>query len=72
MEVDTLPKALIHITGLDPGRVAMRHKELGIWHDTSWAEYLGKVKETALGMNNVPFDKVADVRDPGTGCTLPA
>jgi len=34
--------------------------------------YIREVKETALGLNNVPFDKVADVRDPGTGCTLPA
>ncbi len=34
--------------------------------------YIREVKETALGLNNVPIDKVADVRDPGTGCTLPA
>ena len=34
--------------------------------------YVREVKETALGLNNVPIDKVADVRDPGTGCTLPA
>jgi branched-chain amino acid transport system substrate-binding protein len=34
--------------------------------------YIREVKETALGLNNVPIDKVANVRDPGTGCTLPA
>ena len=34
--------------------------------------YIRKVEETALGLNNVPFDKVANVTDPGTGCTLPA
>ena len=34
--------------------------------------YIRKVEETALGFNNVPFDKVANVQDPGTGCTLPA
>src|SRR5262245_29150936 len=34
--------------------------------------YVREVKETALGLNNVPIDKVADIRDPGTGCTLPA
>src|SRR5262245_55032661 len=34
--------------------------------------YIREVKETALGLNNVPIDKVADVKDPGTGCTLPA
>jgi hypothetical protein len=34
--------------------------------------YIREVKETPLGLINVPIDKVADVRDPGTGCTLPA
>jgi branched-chain amino acid transport system substrate-binding protein len=34
--------------------------------------YIREVKEVAGGLNNVPIDKVADVRDPGTGCTLPA
>src|SRR5215510_3474769 len=34
--------------------------------------YVREVRETTLGLNNVPIDKVADVRDPGTGCLLPA
>ncbi len=34
--------------------------------------YIREVKEVPGGLNNVPIDKVADVRDPGTGCTLPA
>jgi branched-chain amino acid transport system substrate-binding protein len=34
--------------------------------------YVREVRETPLGLNNVPIDKVADVRDPGTGCLLPA
>jgi branched-chain amino acid transport system substrate-binding protein len=34
--------------------------------------YIREVRETAGGLTNVPIDKVADVRDPGTGCTLPA
>ena len=34
--------------------------------------YIREVKEVAGGLNNVPIDKVADVRDPGTGCALPA
>jgi branched-chain amino acid transport system substrate-binding protein len=33
--------------------------------------YVREVKEVAGGINNVPIDKVADVKDPGTGCTLP-
>jgi branched-chain amino acid transport system substrate-binding protein len=34
--------------------------------------YIREVKEIAGGLNNVPIDKVANVTDPGTGCTLPA
>ena len=34
--------------------------------------YVREVREVAGALNNVPIDKIADVRDPGTGCTLPA
>ena len=34
--------------------------------------YIREVKEVAGGLNNVPIDRVANVADPGTGCTLPA
>src|SRR5881296_4301773 len=34
--------------------------------------YIREVREVAGGLNNVPIDKVADVKDPGAGCTLPA
>ena len=34
--------------------------------------YIRKVEETALGLTNVPIDKVANVADPGTDCKLPA
>jgi branched-chain amino acid transport system substrate-binding protein len=34
--------------------------------------YVREVKEAAGGLNNVVIDRIADVRDPGTGCTLPA
>ena len=34
--------------------------------------YIREVREVAGGLDNVPIDKIADVRDPGTGCTLPA
>lgn len=33
--------------------------------------YVREVREVAGGLDNVPIDKIADVRDPGTGCTLP-
>jgi long-chain acyl-CoA synthetase len=62
MTVDTLPKALIHIAGKQPGRVALRRKELGVWHDISWSEYLRKVRQVALGLQALgvkPGDHVA-------------
>jgi len=34
--------------------------------------YVREVKEVGGELNNVPIDKVANVADPGTGCTLPA
>jgi branched-chain amino acid transport system substrate-binding protein len=34
--------------------------------------YVREVKEVAGGLDNVPIDKIANVADPGTGCTLPA
>jgi branched-chain amino acid transport system substrate-binding protein len=34
--------------------------------------YVREVKEVGGGLNNVPIDRVANVADPGTGCTLPA
>jgi branched-chain amino acid transport system substrate-binding protein len=34
--------------------------------------YVREVKEVPGGLNNVVIDRVANVADPGTGCTLPA
>jgi branched-chain amino acid transport system substrate-binding protein len=34
--------------------------------------YVREVKEVSGGLNNVVIDKIANVTDPGTGCTLPA
>jgi branched-chain amino acid transport system substrate-binding protein len=34
--------------------------------------YVREVREVSGGLDNVPIDKIADVKDPGTGCTLPA
>ncbi|MDO9228054.1 MAG: long-chain fatty acid--CoA ligase [Syntrophales bacterium] len=51
MVIDTLPKALVRMVGIEPERVAMRRKELGVWHDIHWSEYLEKVKDVALGLH---------------------
>ncbi|MFH0786079.1 MAG: AMP-binding protein [Pseudomonadota bacterium] len=51
MIVDTLPKALIQMVRKKPHQVALRKKDLGIWHDISWSEYLEQVRQVALGLN---------------------
>jgi long-chain acyl-CoA synthetase len=53
MTVDTLPKALAEMAGKQPGRVALRRKELGVWQDISWSEYLRKVRQVALGLHDL-------------------
>ena len=53
MVIDTLPKALIGLAGAQPERVAMRHKELGIWQDIHWSGYLEKVRDVALGLHKL-------------------
>jgi long-chain acyl-CoA synthetase len=57
MVVDTLPKALVRLAGVQPQRVAMRYKDLGIWHDVSWASYLEKVRHTALGLHRLGVER---------------
>ncbi len=57
MIIDTLPKALVRIAGAQPERVAMRRKDLGIWHDIYWSEYLAKVKDVALGLHELGVRK---------------
>ncbi|OIP91629.1 MAG: long-chain fatty acid--CoA ligase [Syntrophaceae bacterium CG2_30_58_14] len=57
MVIDTLPKALVRIAGAQPERVAMRRKELGIWHDIHWSEYLDKVRDAALGLHELGICK---------------
>ena len=57
MVIDTLPKALVQIAGAQPERVAMRRKELGIWHDIHWSEYLEKVRDVALGLHELGVRK---------------
>ena len=53
MVVDTLPKALIDMASKQPDRVAMRMKDLGIWHDITWAQYLENVRYVALGLDSI-------------------
>lgn len=40
-----------------PDRVAIRHKDYGIWHDVTWAQYGEKVRQVAMGLISLGFKK---------------
>jgi long-chain acyl-CoA synthetase len=40
-----------------PYRVALRHKDFGIWHDITWAQYGEKVKQVAMGLISLGLKK---------------
>ena len=47
---DTLPKLFRHVVRERGHRVAMREKELGVWHAVSWSEYGERAKHVGLGL----------------------
>ena len=49
-DLDTLPKLLLHNAANWPNDLAMREKELGIWHEFTWAAYRDQVRLVALGL----------------------
>ena len=50
---DTFPKMLVHNATHWPGEVALREKEFGIWNEFTWADYLARVREIALGLHGL-------------------
>lgn len=57
MDINTLPQALVNTAQRKPQAVAMRNKDLGLWQDITWSEYLNKVKYVALGLYNLGVKK---------------
>jgi len=48
------------------GRVALREKEFGLWQKYTWADYLDKVRDLALGLQDLGFradEKLAIIGD---------
>ena len=63
---DTFPKLLLHNAAAHGARTALREKKLGIWQETSWAQYLKAVRELSLGFVALGLergDKVAILGD---------
>jgi long-chain acyl-CoA synthetase len=40
-----------------PDRVALRHKDYGVWHDITWAQYGEKVRQVAMGLIGLGLKK---------------
>jgi long-chain acyl-CoA synthetase len=40
-----------------PNRVALRHKDYGIWHDITWEQYGEKVRQVAMGLISLGLKK---------------
>jgi len=49
-EADTFPKLLIHNARVRGDRVAMRHKDLGIWQSWTWRQVLDEVQTFSAGL----------------------
>jgi len=57
-QADTLPKLLRrNYEAWRDTRIAMRHKDFGIWQEYSWQEYYSSVKKFALGLKSLGFEK---------------
>ncbi len=50
---DTLPKLLRQNAREYPGDIALREKDLGIWRSFTWADYLTRVRDFALGLHEL-------------------
>lgn len=62
----TLPQLLARRAALTPGAVALRHKEYGIWNETTYAAALERTREVAAGLYALGVrrsDKVAIIAD---------
>ena len=67
VKIDTLPKLLqINYHKWGNGRIALRHKDYGIWQEFTWEDYYRNVKLFALGLKSLGFkagDKICIIGD---------
>ncbi len=57
MAATTLPHYLLHNAREFPHQVAMREKEKGIWQQWTWRQYLDEVRDLALGLTALGFER---------------
>ncbi|MCB5184317.1 AMP-binding protein [Methylobacillus gramineus] len=57
MANDTLPHWLIHHASIQPKRVALRHKHLGIWHEQSWKSLRSEIGQLVDILDKLGFGR---------------
>ena len=53
----TLPRVFLDRVGECGDEVALREKDFGIWQSITWNQYLGHVKDFALGLSSLGFGR---------------
>ena len=53
----TLPGLLARHAASAPRGIALREKEFGIWQETTWADYLARVRSFSLGLLDLGVDR---------------
>ncbi|MDY7038815.1 MAG: AMP-binding protein, partial [Thermodesulfobacteriota bacterium] len=68
MDEDTIPKLFLKNVQQYSDRVALREKELGIWKEVTWNDYYQHVRDFALGLKSLGFEKSDKVSILGDNC----
>ena len=68
MAMDTVPRVFINTVKKYGDRVALRHKEFGIWRDISWNEYYDNARYIALALMQMGLKKGDRVAIIGENC----
>ena len=55
--LDTVPKLLVRNASAFGRRASMRHKDLGIWQSWNWAQVRDQVRDFALGLRKLGFER---------------
>ena len=55
--LETIPQVFNQAVAQNGSKVAMRTKQLGLWHDITWNEYHDKAKKVGCALSSMGFEK---------------
>jgi len=67
-KIQTVPQAFKKAVSTYGHRVAIRHKELGLWHDIPWMEYYQRVRWVSAALISMGLKKGTCVSIIGNNC----